>query len=62
MKDIRYNFACVYAMTGRRTEALEAVASLRGMRFIGGIRGKLQSYFAALADDPEFLALPPSTR
>jgi tetratricopeptide (TPR) repeat protein len=55
--DIRYNLACVYAMTGRRTEVLRLVESLQGTRFIGAIRANLDRYFAALAEDPEFLAL-----
>jgi tetratricopeptide (TPR) repeat protein len=56
-EDIRYNFACVYAMTGRRTEALEMVRSLQGTRFIGAIKANTDRYFAALANDPDFLAL-----
>ncbi|MDA0160812.1 hypothetical protein OM076_11100 [Solirubrobacter ginsenosidimutans] len=55
--DIRYNLACVCAMTDRRAETFELVESLRGTRFIGAIRANLHRYFAAFAADPEFLAL-----
>lgn len=55
--DISYNLACVYAMTGRRAEAMRLVKTLRGTEFIGTITAHLDRYFAALADDPEFLAL-----
>ena len=56
-RDVRYNLACVYAMTGRRTEALEMVKSLQGTEYIAVIRARRDSYFEALADDPEFLSL-----
>jgi tetratricopeptide (TPR) repeat protein len=55
--DIRYNLAGVYAMKGRRSEALQQVRSLRGTDFIGYIKAHRDDYFASLAHDPEFLAL-----
>jgi tetratricopeptide (TPR) repeat protein len=55
--DIHYNLAGVYAMTGRRAEALQLVKSLQGTVFIGAIKANRDRYFAALANDPEFLAL-----
>jgi len=52
--DIDYNLACVYAMTGRRDEAMKKVHALSSTKFIGAIRANADRYFAALLDDPEF--------
>lgn len=52
--DIRYNLACVFAMTNRRDEALSLVRTLEGTPFIEAIYANRHRYFEALADDPEF--------
>lgn len=57
MNDIRYNLACVYAMTGRKAEALALIHSLEGTPFIGAIHGNRLLYFTALQDDPEFVEM-----
>jgi tetratricopeptide (TPR) repeat protein len=55
--DIEYNLACVYAMSGRRAEAMEIISALAGTPWGGSIRANLHRYFASLEDDPDFLAL-----
>ena len=55
--DIDYNLAAVYALTGRRDEAMKLVRALAGSRFIGGIKSHADDYFASIKDDPEFIAL-----
>jgi tetratricopeptide (TPR) repeat protein len=54
--DVDYNLACVYAMTGRREEALTKIRGLRGTQYIDAIRAHVDRYFASLAADPEFRA------
>jgi hypothetical protein len=55
--DIKYNLACVYAMSGRRAEAMELTRALAGTPWISSISANLHRYFASLEDDPDFLAL-----
>lgn len=55
--DIRYNLACVFAMTDRRAAALSLIHSLEGTPFIEAIYANRHRYFEGLADDPEFLEM-----
>jgi Flp pilus assembly protein TadD len=56
-EDVRYNLACVHAMTGKLGEAKTLVEPLRGTQYIDAIRANLHGYFELLADDTEFLDL-----
>jgi Flp pilus assembly protein TadD len=55
--DIKYNLACVYAMTNRRDEAIALIRELRSTGFITPIRANAGRYFKSLVDDPEFMTL-----
>jgi tetratricopeptide (TPR) repeat protein len=55
--DADYNLAAIYALTGRRNEAIELIKALAGTRFIGGIKSHADDYFDSIKDDPEFIAL-----
>jgi tetratricopeptide (TPR) repeat protein len=55
--DVDYNLAAVYALTGRRDDAMRLIKSLEGTRFVGGIKSHANDYFEALRDDPEFVAV-----
>ena len=52
--DISYNLAAVYALAGRRDEALTELRQLRSLGGIRRVRRHLDDYFRALRDDPDF--------
>ncbi|MFI1170008.1 tetratricopeptide repeat protein [Streptomyces melanogenes] len=52
--DIAYNLAAVYALAGRRDEALAELRTLRDLGHIDLVRGHLDDYFSTLRQDPEF--------
>lgn len=57
-KDIHYNFACIFALTGRREPALAQVRYLKTAdREKDLVRKHLNDYFRSLASDPKFLQL-----
>jgi tetratricopeptide (TPR) repeat protein len=55
--DLLYSRACIYAMTGRREQTIQAVRDLSGTRQIRAIPGHLEDYFRSLRGDPEFLSV-----
>lgn len=59
--DIKYNRECVYAMRGQRQQLIDTMRSIREHKgFVGvysGMRNHLHDYFAAFAQDTEFLEL-----
>lgn len=61
MRDIKYNFACIYAMKNDRKKLIEAVQSLKNYsgykQKLNAIRQHLRDYFASFANDKEFLEL-----
>lgn len=54
LDDIAYNLACVYAMTGRKQEALAELRTLREVGKLTMVHAHLDSYFRDLRDDPDF--------
>ncbi|MFD8645933.1 tetratricopeptide repeat protein [Streptomyces zaomyceticus] len=52
--DIAYNLAAVYALTGRREDALTELRELRRHGAIRLVWGHLDDYFKPLRNDPEF--------
>lgn len=56
-KDAAYNLACVYAMSGRKTEALQELRNLLELGGLQLINAHLDDYFRSLVDDPEFRRL-----
>jgi tetratricopeptide (TPR) repeat protein len=63
LNDIHYNLACVYALTGKRDEAVRRVRQLIGTRReMDLVRRHMNDYFRSLATDREFVGLlrPPA--
>ncbi|MFF9870131.1 tetratricopeptide repeat protein [Streptomyces sp. NPDC013953] len=52
--DIAYNLASVYALAGRRDEAISELRTLRDRGGISLVHGHLDDYFSTLRQDPEF--------
>lgn len=52
--DIAYNLASVYALAGRRDEAITELRTLHDLGRIDLVRGHLDDYFRPLRDDAEF--------
>ena len=56
--DIAYNFACIYAITGRREEMLTEIRSIKQDRAcLRAVQAHLHDYFAAYKNDHELLGL-----
>lgn len=58
MGDIQYNLACVYALKGDRTKLMSILASMKrnkSYQEFAAIQGHLHDYFAAFANDKEFM-------
>lgn len=63
LRDIRYNLACIYALTGKRAQAIAEVRQLHGARRETDlIKRHLTDYFQSLVADREFVSLLASNR
>jgi tetratricopeptide (TPR) repeat protein len=56
-EDLLYNLAGLYAMTGRKSQAIEAVRSLQETSYIASIRAHLNDYFRSIRNDAEFMSI-----
>lgn len=52
--DIAYNLAAVYALGGRKSEALAEIRQLRGLGHVDIVKAHLDDYFMSLRDEPDF--------
>jgi hypothetical protein len=57
MIDIAYNLSCVYAMMGRKYDALTALRSLHALGGTNMVVGHLNDYFKGLKGEHEFRQL-----
>ncbi|WP_439380849.1 TPR end-of-group domain-containing protein [Amycolatopsis lexingtonensis] len=57
LADIAYNLSCIYAMMGRKYDALTALRSLQALDGMHMVLGHLDDYFVDLRNDPEFRQL-----
>jgi tetratricopeptide (TPR) repeat protein len=54
--NVLYNRACLYALTGRRNDAIATVTKLKGSPLIEAVAVHRNDYFQSVRDEPEFLA------
>ncbi len=57
MRDVDYNLAGIYALMGKRDEALSRLRRLGTSPLLRAVRAHKSDYFASLSGDPEFDAL-----
>jgi Flp pilus assembly protein TadD len=57
LTDIAYNLSCVYAMMGRKYDALTTLRSLQALDGLGMVLAHLDDYFVVLKDGLEFRQL-----